>query len=114
MMLRQVYWKYPALQPRMPFIETKAPKAVRKLKVMKIDGDNVLCWTKPRGKGWKKEAVKYVVYRFNAGETVNLDDEKHILSITSQNFFRLNMPGVYVVTALDRMSNESKGVKVNF
>lgn len=114
MMLRQVYWKYPALQPRMPFIEAKAPKAVRKLKVMKIDGDNVLCWTKPRGKGWKKEAVKYVVYRFNAGETVNLDDEKHILSITSQNFFRLNMPGVYVVTALDRMSNESKGVKVNF
>ena len=114
MMLRQVYWKYPALQPRMPFIEAKAPKAVRKLKVMKIDGDNVLCWTKPRGKGWKKEAVKYVVYRFNTGETVNLDDEKHILSITSQNFFRLNMPGVYVVTALDRMSNESKGVKVNF
>ena len=114
MMLRQVYWKYPALQPRMPFIEAKAPMAVRKLKVMKIDGDNVLCWTKPRGKGWKKEAVKYVVYRFNTGETVNLDDEKHILSITSQNFFRLNMPGVYVVTALDRMSNESKGVKVNF
>ena len=64
--------------------------------------------------GTRPEAVKYVVYRFNAGETVNLDDEKHILSITSQNFFRLNMPGVYVVTALDRMSNESKGVKVNF
>ena len=113
-MLRNVYWKYPALQPRMTFIESKAPKKVRKMKIMNISGDQVLCWTKPGGKGWKKEAVKYVVYRFNPGEPINLDDEKHILGITYNNFFKLNSRGVYVVTALDRMSNEGTGVKVNY
>lgn len=114
MMLRNVYWKYPALQPRMPFIESKAPKKVRKVKVMDINGDQVLCWTKPRGKGWKKEAVKYLVYRFNRNETVDLEQEKNIVGITSNCFMRITTPGVYVVTALDRMSNESSGVKVNF
>ena len=29
MVLRNVYWKYPALQPLMPFIDDKAPKKVR-------------------------------------------------------------------------------------
>ena len=42
-MLRNVYWKYPALQPRMTFIESKAPKKVRKMKIMNISGDQVLC-----------------------------------------------------------------------
>ena len=112
--LRNVYWKTPALQPLMPFIDHKAPKKPRKLKTLMIEGDHVLFWTAPRGKGWQDEAVKYVVYRFENGEEINLNNTGNIISVTDKTFCKLiekQGRSVYVVTALDKMSNESKGSK---
>lgn len=48
--LRNNYWKYPALQPLMPHIDAKAPNKVKKLKAMTIDGDQILFWMQPKGK----------------------------------------------------------------
>ena len=121
--LRNKYWKTPALQPLMPFIDNKAPKKVKGLKSIDVNGDKVLFWTKPSGKGWKDEAVKYVVYEFEKGEKVDISDASHLKTITSDTFFKLPQLAsgskkqyVYVVTALDRMANESneKKVKVKF
>ena len=61
-------------------------------------------------------AVKYVVYRFDKGEKVNLDDASRIVTVTSDNFYKLPYDDgdekcVYVVTALDRLQNESKAKK---
>ena len=57
-------------------------------------------------------AVQYVVYRFGPKETVRLDDPSHIVAITRNT--RLLLPYQdgrttwrYVVTALDRLQNES-------
>ena len=113
MVLRNSYWKNPALQPEMPFIDDKAPKKVRKMKVINTEDGPVLFWTAPKGKGWKDEAVKYVVYRFGQGEQVNTNDPSKIVAITYNTFYNIKENGraVYVVTALDRMSNESKGKK---
>lgn len=113
MVLRNSYWKNPALQPEMPFIDDKAPKKVRKMKVINTEDGPVLFWTAPKGKGWKDEAVKYVVYRFGQGEQVNTNDPSKIVAITNDTFYNIKENGraVYVVTALDRMSNESKGKK---
>ena len=109
--LRDYYWKYPALQPLMPFIDDEAPKEPRKVKIMKMHGKNVLFWTAPKGSGWKKEAYRYVVYRFAQHEKVDLSRPERIVAITNNNFFELpEGKASYVVTALDRMSNESKGV----
>ena len=113
--LRQYYWKYRALQPTMPFIDNKAPGKPRKLKDLMSDGDHVLFWTAPKGSGWKNKAVKYVIYRFLDGEKVNLSDPSKIVSITSNTYYKMpyvngDTKYVYVVTALDRMSNESSGV----
>lgn len=115
-MLRTTYWKYPALQPRMPFIDDKAPKKPRKVDDVWTSDGLMLFWTPPKGEGWKDEAVKYVVYRFAKGEKINIDREKNIVGITSDTFFKLPYNNgktqyTYVVTALDRMSNESKAVK---
>lgn len=112
-MLRHVYWKTPALQPLMPFIDKKAPKKVRKLKDVWTSDGYVLFWTAPRGKGWKDEAHRYVVYRFAKGEKVNIGDASKIVAVTSNTFYKMpyeqgNKKYTYVVTALDRMSNESK------
>lgn len=114
--LRNVYWKKPALQPRFTYIDGKAPKKVRNLKLMSIDGDKILFWTKPKGNGWKEEAVKYVVYEFNANEEIDLEDASKIIGITNEQFFKIRKEGevrkMFIVTALDRMANESKPKKI--
>ena len=114
--LRTAYWKYPSLQPVMPFIDGKAPGKVKKLKPIWIDGDYVLFWTAPKGTGWEDKAEKYVVYRFAKGEFINTDDPSKICAITDKTFLKLpyqqgKEKWVYVVTALDRLQNESKAVK---
>lgn len=115
-MLRQRYWRYPALQPRMPFIDSKAPKKPRKLADIWTADGPVLFWTKPKAKKWGDEATKFVVYRFEKGEKINLNDPSKIVKITHETMYRLPYEGglkkyTYVVTSLDRLSNESKGAK---
>jgi hypothetical protein len=60
--------------------------------------------------------IKYVVYRFSRGEKINLDDATKIVGFTQNTFFLLanedgNTKYTFVVTALDRLHNESKGQK---
>ena len=115
-MLRNNYWRYPALQPQMSFIDGKAPKKPRKVKPVWTNDGYILFWTAPSAKKWDDEAVKYVVYRFNKGERVNTDDVSKIVTVTDKTFMKLPYENgskkyVYVVTALDRMQNESRMVK---
>ena len=115
-MLRQQYWRNPALQPEMPFLDNKAPGKPRSLKAMWMPDGYVLFWTAPKGHKWGDVATRYVVYRFDKGETINLEATSHIVTITSQNFLKLpyvdgRRQYTYVVTALDRMQNESKPAK---
>ena len=114
--LRNVYWKYPALQPSMPFIDGKAPKKVRKVKPIWTEDGYVLFWTAPKGDSWNDKAAKYVIYRFRKGDKLNTDDPSKIVAITTQPFYKLPYNNgkekwVYAVTALDRLQNESKVVK---
>ena len=114
--LRQTYWRYPALQPAMPFIDDKAPGKVRKMKPIWTSDGYVLFWTAPKGDDWNDQAVKYVVYRFGAKEKIDTNDPSKICAITTQPFYKLpyvdgKEKWVYVVTALDRLQNESKAVK---
>jgi len=115
--LRTVYWRYPALQPLMPHIDHKAPKKPRRVKVVDVGGQRVLFWQAPKGKRWGDVATKYVVYRFRRGEAVDTDDASKIVAVTADTYYELPplepaSRWVYVVTALDRMQNESKAVKV--
>lgn len=112
--LRQNYWKHPALQPLMPFIDDKAPGKPRKVKVIGTSDGPVLFWTAPKGDGWKDKAEKYVVYRFAKGEKIDMDNPAHVVAVTANTYFelpRLDGKFTYLVTALDRMANESKARK---
>lgn len=114
--LRNNYWRYPALQPPMPFLDDKAPKKPRKVKPVWTGDGYVLFWQKPKAKHWGDEANRFVVYRFGAGEKVNLDDPSKIATVTDKTLYRLpyvdgGTKYTYVVTALDRVGNESKGKK---
>lgn len=114
--LRENYWRYPALQPQMAFIDKKAPDKPTKLKIINTSDGPVLFWTPPKGKKWDDQAIKYVVYRFAKGETINTDDPSRIVAITRNTFYNLpyidgNNKYTYIVTALDRLENESKQAK---
>ena len=113
--LRNVYWRTPALQPVMKHIDQKAPKKPRKLKLFNVDGQRVLFWSAPKGDSWKDKAVLYGIYRFDRSERVSLDDNSRLVTLTPEPFYELpateSGSSVYVVTALDRAQNESKGVR---
>ena len=114
--LRNNYWRYPALQPSMPFISDKAPKKVSKVKSIWTSDGYVLFWTAPKGKNWQDEAVKYVVYRFAANEKVDINDPSKIVAVTAATYCKLpyndgKQKYTYVVSALNRLQNESKVVK---
>ena len=114
--LRHQYHSTPALQPVMPWIDHKAPKKPRKSTVIWTAEGPFLCWTAPKAKNEMDVAKKYVVYRFEKGQKVNLNDASHIISITPHTMLALpyqdgSQSYVYVVTALDRLANESKAVK---
>ena len=85
---------------------------------MWIDSDYVLFWTAQESKSWDDEIVKFVVYRFAKGEKIDVNDPSKILTITNEPFYKLPYKNgkekwTYVVTALDRLQNESKIAKKN-
>lgn len=109
------YHKYPALPPVFDFMDDKAPGKVRKVKPVWTADGYLLFWTAPKYKDEMDRAVQYVVYRFGADEEVDIDDPSHIVAITRDNFYPLPYEDGktkyrYVITALDRLHNESKSV----
>ena len=114
--LRNTYWRYPALQPDMSFIDSKTPGKVRKVKPVWTEDGYILFWTEPKAKDWRDTATKYVVYRFAKGEKINTDDASKMVAITNVPYYKLpyqdgRVKYTYVVTALNRLQNESKIVK---
>jgi len=117
-LLEKQYHRYPALIPTSPFIDDKAPAKVKKLKMSWTFQGPVLTWKEPKAKTEMDKAVQYVVYRFAKGEPVDLNDPSKIVTITRENLVMLpyddgKTKWQYVVTALDRLHNESKAVKKN-
>ena len=83
--LRTDYWRYPALQPLMPFIDSEAPKKVRKVKARWTAQGYTLQWLPAKkAKGWQDEAHQYVVYRFAKGEKIDLSNPARIAAITRE------------------------------
>ena len=115
-MLRNNYWRTPALQPSMPFLDNKAPKKPSKVKPVWTSDGLVLFWKAPKAKQWGDVVGSYVVYRFKNGEKINIDNPNNIVAITRQTFLKLPYNDgkekyTYVVTSLDRVGNESVGAK---
>ena len=115
-MLRTLYHRFPALQPLMPWLDQKAPGKPRSVKPVWTSDGYILFWQAPKAKTIMDEATMYVIYRFAKGEKVNIEDASHIVTITPNTFFALpyedgKAKWTYIVTALDRLHNESKAVK---
>lgn len=113
--LVQEFHKYPALVPVFDFMDNKKPDKVRKVKKVWTEDGYMLFWTAPKAKTEMDRAVQYVVYRFENKEDVDIEDPSKIVAITRKNYVKLpyndgKTKYRYVVTALDRLHNESKSV----
>lgn len=101
--------------------EKGGPQPITGLRTDKLDDNNVITWDIPANfhgygskdigvKGKEDDVVKYVVYEFFKGETVDTSDPEAIIAVTPYNAVRLDNaePGTtFIVTALDRLNRES-------
>jgi uncharacterized lipoprotein YddW (UPF0748 family) len=102
--LQKNFNRYPALVPPMTWLDNKAPAAP----ALKASG-NMLEW---HTNNPAKEPLRYVVYRFAANEKVDLERNDRIISIQQEMTYTdanaaMHKNATYVVTALDRVWNES-------
>jgi uncharacterized lipoprotein YddW (UPF0748 family) len=115
--LRTNLYRYPALFPEMPWKDFVPPNAPQNLRYARIAGTGsaALRWEAPSKAFDGDTAFRYVVYRFDHSiiQPIELENPAKIIATTDLTF---NMPKTppaastpyyYVVTALDRISNES-------
>lgn len=93
-----------ALVPEYPWISAERPSAV-KARFHK----GVISWKAPKASGKVNDVVRFAVYRFPVGtKKPEIDDSSVIVAVTPATSYKADKPGVYVVTALNRVNNESE------
>lgn len=101
-----------AVIPPYTWIDNIAPEEVKNLKAKK----NVISWDKVSTSDKMQEHRYFAVYAFKSGEKVDLNNSAAIVDLTYSTKYVLpsKMKGGYtvVVTAFDRMNNESKNGKM--
>lgn len=115
--LKRSYHRYPALIPPYTHLHDRAPKEVDKLKAEWTPDGYLLHWQAEQSPTNPELAAYFVIYRFDAKETVDLGNPAKIVATTRQTFYRLPYERgknkyKYVVTAVDRFHNESKKGKI--
>lgn len=113
--IRKTYYRHPALPPVMLWLDSIPPNAPQTLTAIPVARGVAVRWKAPLPSKDKEPVYGYVVYRFNGNEKVNLDDPKYILHIQyntelgfDDNTVEKGKVYLYVVTAIDRLKNESE------
>ncbi len=99
-------YQTPALAPLMPWKSDAKVEPPKNFSSSEGSGQLKLSWT-------KGDAHAFVLYKFEKGEELNLENPFKILSILADNQYVDKSPSrksVYVLTALDRYKNESSAV----
>jgi uncharacterized lipoprotein YddW (UPF0748 family) len=113
--LSQHYYQYPALPPLMLWLDSVAPNKPQNLLGIEGDSGVLLSWKLPLPDNKGEKAYGFVVYRFDDNKPIDVTDITAIKKIyygditswedTTAEKGKLY---TYVVTALDRVKNESE------
>jgi uncharacterized lipoprotein YddW (UPF0748 family) len=112
--LRQNLYLYPALVPTMPWLDSIPPPPPTPAKPHKSRQGITLYW-QPSPKAIDGDTARYyLIYRYNQKENISIEDPRHILvklhgpavSYTDSTVLS-RKKYVYIITALDRLHNES-------
>jgi uncharacterized lipoprotein YddW (UPF0748 family) len=114
--LKNIY-KYPALLPSMPWKDGVAPNSPTSLQVRRTDNyGSEVTWKLPSKISLNRESIQsFVLYRFEEYDEINLENPMKIVSIIrnvgvlkySDKAASKRKSYYYVITALDRLHNES-------
>lgn len=112
--LQAHYHRFPALVPVIHDLDHIAPPVVKKLKALWTPDGYFLQWEKSDLKSEMNKPVYYCVYRFKEHEVIDMDNPSKLVGIVRTNSYRLPYDDGktkyrYVVSACDRLHNESKG-----
>ncbi|MEN8226903.1 MAG: family 10 glycosylhydrolase [Bacteroidota bacterium] len=105
--LQKQYCSHPSLVPTMPWIDILAPQAPINVRVM----GNSLVWDVVDEPDEMNRSRFFVIYRFDPGETRFLKKAKNIVRVVGEKsvLFKGGIaPGIYRISALDRLNNESQ------
>ena len=115
--LKNDFFKYPALIPPMPWIDSTPPELPRNLFTIKTKNHILLKWRKneTKGKSAIDTAVYWVVYRFPGKQIGSLNNPKNIYAVVREPYIKIpryralfRKKYTFAVTAVDRTHNESK------
>jgi uncharacterized lipoprotein YddW (UPF0748 family) len=119
--LKLNYYKYPALTPSMPWIDNIPPLPPSNIYIDVVQQGLSITWQKPSQAADGENAKRFVVYRFDHPNTVDINNPKFIKAILDANEteyvdtepYDIDLPSItYVLTSLDRMNNESQPASV--
>ncbi|MEJ7780367.1 MAG: family 10 glycosylhydrolase [Daejeonella sp.] len=112
--LRNDFYSRPALVPVMNWLDSVPPHGPKDLHRVSGTGQSILNWNSPVTASDGDVAYGYIIYRFNKGSKIDLNDPENILKINfnSNTTFidetaESGKKYTYVVTAIDRIKNES-------
>lgn len=102
--------RYYALPPVMPWLDTIPPSAPVLVAEAQPGRGLLLKWS---GENPTKETLRFVVYRFGENEKIDLNKAANIISVQQETEFLdpvsdRQARSTYIVTALDRLWNESR------
>lgn len=118
--LRNDFYHFPALQPQMLWLDLIDPNPPYDLTAKAIAKGVQLNWKPGIRADDGDVAYGFVVYRFDKGQRIDIENPEHIINITfdsSQTQFTdtavtKEKSYIYVVTAIDRLKNESSSSNV--
>lgn len=115
--LKNSYFQNPILPPTIIKSNRQIPEPVFDVEIQKLKKKKYrLCWSSI-SENKEKEAVKYLIYQFDKGEKVDLENESKIISLTGNKHVdiykkQLKNTSVFVIIAANRNNNTSKPVRL--
>ncbi len=109
--LKENYYKNYCLMPKMPWIDNKAPSPPRTVQFVSSSRGNRIAWQAPFYKNEMDKAYRYIVYKTATDKAKEQLTAENIVTITGDTNYFLpanSKGGYYMITAIDRMHNESK------
>ncbi len=119
--LKNDLYRYPAIHPAMPWLDSIPPIAPVNLVATVQQTGVSLQWQKPATASDNDTAHYFAVYRAQSPDTINANNPRYILAITTNDSTRYVDATVvngatysYLVTSFDKLDNESEATaKIN-
>ncbi|NUN08117.1 MAG: family 10 glycosylhydrolase [Ignavibacteriaceae bacterium] len=113
--LRQKLFKYPALIPEMPWLDSIAPNEPASVSTVKDSTRITISWSTPPAASDGDLPYYYLVYKFPNQDSVDFSDLKYLYKRLKSDSLKLvdSRPAgsqnevIYGLTALDRLHNET-------